>query len=133
MDYFSFCNFGQGEENVGFPEGALLSHLHMVIERRDSIRFSRDERLRLLTQTTDGFKIAEKDMELRGPGEMFGERQSGMLSTGLSMLAGDTQLLKLTHDEARALMKRPDDEETKQVVALARRAFRERLDEVALN
>lgn len=44
MDYFSFCNFGQGEENVGFPEGALLSHLHMVIERRDSIRFSRDER-----------------------------------------------------------------------------------------
>ena len=91
------------------------------------------ERLRLLTQTTDGFKIAEKDMELRGPGEMFGERQSGMLSTGLSMLAGDTQLLKLTHDEARALMKRPDDEETKQVVALARRAFRERLDEVALN
>ena len=33
-----------------------------------------------------------------------------MLSTGLFMLAGDTQLLKLTHDEARALMKRPDDE-----------------------
>ena len=91
------------------------------------------ERLRLLAQTTDGFKIAEKDMELRGPGEMFGERQSGMLSTGLFMLAGDTQLLKLTHDEARALMKRPDDEETKQIVALARRAFRERLDEVALN
>ena len=43
------------------------------------------ERLRLLTQTTDGFRIAEKDMELRGPGEMFGERQSGMLSTGLSL------------------------------------------------
>ena len=71
------------------------------------------ERLRLLTQTTDGFKIAEKDMELRGPGEMFGARQSGMLSTGLFMLAGDTQLLKLTHDEARALMKRPDDERDK--------------------
>ena len=64
------------------------------------------ERLRLLTQTTDGFKIAEKDMELRGPGEMFAERQSGMLSTGLSMLAGDTQLLKLTHDEARDVYKR---------------------------
>lgn len=43
-DYFSLCNFGQGEENVGFPEGALLSHLHMVVERRDSVRLSKDER-----------------------------------------------------------------------------------------
>jgi ATP-dependent DNA helicase RecG len=59
------------------------------------------ERLTLLTRTADGFKIAEKDMELRGPGELFGERQSGMLATGLTALAGDTQLLKLTHDEAQ--------------------------------
>ena len=91
------------------------------------------ERLRLLARTHDGFKIAEKDMEIRGPGEMFGERQSGMLFAGLSMLAGDTQLLKITHDEARALIKRPQSEETAQVVALARRAFKERLETVALN
>ena len=92
-----------------------------------------NERLRLLTQTSDGFKIAEKDMELRGPGELFGERQSGVLSTGLSMLAGDTQLLKITHDEARALMKRPDIEETRQVAALARRTVLRNLENVALN
>ena len=92
-----------------------------------------NERLRLLAQTSDGFKIAEKDMELRGPGELFGERQSGIPAIGLSMLAGDTQLLKITHDEARALMKRPQDAETRQVVALARRAFLGRLEDVALN
>ena len=92
-----------------------------------------NERLRLLTQTSDGFKIAEKDMELRGPGELFGERQSGVLSTGLSMLAGDTQLLKITHDEARALMKRPDSEETRQVADLARRTVLRNLENVALN
>ena len=72
-------------------------------------------------------------MELRGPGELFGERQSGVLSTGLSMLAGDTQLLKITHDEARALMKRPDSEETRQVAALARRTVLRNLENVALN
>ena len=91
------------------------------------------ERMRLLTQTNDGFRIAEKDMELRGPGEMFGQRQSGMLTAGLSMLAGDAQLLKCTHDEARALMKQPGSEETERVVALAREALRERMESVALN
>ena len=39
---------------------------------------SDSERLDLLTTTDDGFKIAEKDLELRGPGEFFGTEQSGM-------------------------------------------------------
>ncbi len=91
------------------------------------------ERLTLLTRTADGFKIAEKDMELRGPGELFGERQSGMLATGLTALAGDTQLHKLTHDEARRLLKSPEAAESRAVAALARRVFQERLDAVALN
>ena len=57
-----------------------------------------------------------------------------MLSTGLFMLAGDTQLLKLTHDEARALMKRPDDEETKAGSSPSPAApSASGLDEVALN
>jgi ATP-dependent DNA helicase RecG len=92
-----------------------------------------NERLTLLARTTDGFKIAEKDMELRGPGELFGERQSGMLGDGLSLLAGDTQLLKLTHDEARRLLKSAETPESRSVVALAKRVFEERLDAVALN
>lgn len=43
-NYFNSCNFGQLEENDGFPEGALLSHLHRVIERRDGAKVSKESR-----------------------------------------------------------------------------------------
>ncbi len=92
-----------------------------------------NERLRLLTQTNDGFRIAEKDMELRGPGELFGYRQSGAVDAGLSALAGDTALLKITHDEAREIVKNPDEPDARAVIALARETFRDRLDDVAMN
>ena len=90
-------------------------------------------RLRFLASTTDGFRIAQKDMELRGPGELFGTRQSGALSAGLGSLAGDAELLKLTHDEARTLMANPDTPEAQAVIALAEDRFEERLRDVAVN
>ncbi len=91
-----------------------------------------NERLRFLTSTTDGFRIAQKDMELRGPGELFGTRQSGALSAGIGSLAADTELLKLTHDEAHALMRR-EDEDARAVRRLAQERFAERLEHVAVN
>ena len=90
-------------------------------------------RLKFLASTTDGFKIAQKDMELRGPGELFGTRQSGTLTAGIGTLAGDTELLKLTHDEARALMASPDAPDARAVIALARERFADRLKDVAVN
>ena len=90
-------------------------------------------RLKFLASTTDGFKIAQKDMELRGPGELFGTRQSGTLTAGIGTLAGDTELLKLTHDEARALMAEPDSPDARAVIALARERFADRLRDVAIN
>jgi ATP-dependent DNA helicase RecG len=51
------------------------------------------ERLNILRQTTDGFKIAEKDLELRGPGEVLGTRQTGMLQFRVADLARDQSLL----------------------------------------
>ena len=90
-------------------------------------------RLRFLASTADGFKIAQKDMELRGPGELFGTRQSGALSAGMNALASDAELLKLTHDEARDILARPDDPEAQAVVALARARFAERMEEVGVN
>ncbi len=92
-----------------------------------------NSRLKFLASTTDGFKIAQKDMELRGPGELFGTRQSGTLSGGIGSLAGDAELLKLTHDEARSLMARPDAPDAQAVIALARQRFAERLKDVAIN
>lgn len=90
-------------------------------------------RLRFMCSTNDGFKVAQKDMELRGPGELFGTRQSGTLTAGIGALAGDAELLKLTHDEAHALMRHPDDPDSRAVIALARERFADRLENVAVN
>ncbi len=50
-------------------------------------------RLRCLRETTDGFEIARKDLEMRGPGEMFGARQTGMPALHIADLARDQSLL----------------------------------------
>lgn len=54
------------------------------------------ERLNIMTATNDGFKIAEKDLELRGPGEIEGTRQSGALSLKLADIVQDRQLLEIS-------------------------------------
>jgi ATP-dependent DNA helicase RecG len=51
------------------------------------------ERLQVMRETTDGFRIAEKDLELRGPGEVLGTRQTGQLSFRIADLARDAHLL----------------------------------------
>ena len=91
-----------------------------------------NEKLKTMTLTNDGFEIARKDMELRGPGEVLGYRQSGSASGGPWQMA-DGRLLKETHDEARSLLKRLDSEETLRVIELAREALAERLRDVAMN
>lgn len=92
-----------------------------------------NERLRFLCSTNDGFKIAQKDMELRGPGELFGTRQSGALTAGIGALAGNTELLKLSHDEAAGLMADPEAPDARAVIALAQERFADRLRDVAVN
>jgi ATP-dependent DNA helicase RecG len=51
------------------------------------------QRLNILRETSDGFRIAEKDLELRGPGEVLGTRQTGMLQFRVADLARDQHLL----------------------------------------
>ena len=92
-----------------------------------------NERLKFLASTPDGFKIAQKDMELRGPGDMFGTRQSGAIVLGVGSLAGDTQLLKLVHDEARELMKNRDSADAKAVIALAEAEWVQKFRDAAIN
>lgn len=58
------------------------------------------ERLRALTDTTDGFEIAERDLRLRGPGDFFGTRQAGMPTFRMIDLVRDRDLLDLAHREA---------------------------------
>ncbi len=57
-----------------------------------------NQRLSKFTETSDGFEIAEADLELRGPGEMFGLRQSGLPELRLARLAIDRDLLQASRD-----------------------------------
>lgn len=61
------------------------------------------ERLSILEQSTDGFYIAEKDLELRGPGDLFGVRQSGELGFVLADIYRDAGLLKKASDLAAGI------------------------------
>lgn len=58
------------------------------------------ERLKAMTETTDGFEIAERDLKLRGPGDFFGTRQAGMPTFRLIDLARDHDLLDVAKHEA---------------------------------
>ncbi len=64
------------------------------------------ERLAVMEQSSDGFVIAERDLEIRGPGEFLGTRQSGLPELAVANLARDQALLALAQDEARAIILR---------------------------
>ncbi|MFG0533166.1 ATP-dependent DNA helicase RecG [Pseudomonas sp. yb_2] len=64
------------------------------------------ERLGIMRETNDGFIIAEKDLELRGPGEMLGTRQTGLLQFKVADLMRDADLLPAVRDAAQALVSR---------------------------
>jgi ATP-dependent DNA helicase RecG len=62
------------------------------------------ERLKAMASTNDGFAIAERDLELRGPGDFFGTRQSGLPALRTGDLVRDRDIMETAHREARALV-----------------------------
>ena len=62
------------------------------------------ERLKAMAETTDGFVIAERDLELRGPGDFFGTRQSGVPALRTGDLVRDRPIMEQAHQEARNLV-----------------------------
>lgn len=75
----------------------LLIHSHDVSEEGRA-------RLQAMVECADGFQIAERDLELRGPGELFGIRQSGLPDLKVAHLLRDAQLLDVARREALALL-----------------------------
>jgi ATP-dependent DNA helicase RecG len=69
------------------------------------------ERIRAMVSTTDGFRLAEVDLQLRGPGEMAGTRQSGMPEFRVANLMTDSKLLALAQKEAERWVSRPEERE----------------------
>ncbi|MBR1619246.1 ATP-dependent DNA helicase RecG [bacterium] len=68
------------------------------------------DRLGIMTQTNDGFVIAEKDLQLRGPGEFLGTRQSGLPDLIISDIVRDAKILELARNEAIDFVKTQDIE-----------------------
>jgi len=98
---------------IEHPERFGLAQLHQLRGRigrgtdpatcfvvSDAPEESVRSRLTAFVETTDGFALAEKDLELRGPGELLGTRQSGLADFRLANLARDSQLLLEARREA---------------------------------
>ena len=68
-------------------------------------------RLDIMTQTNDGFVIAEKDLQIRGPGEFLGTRQSGLPDMIIADLVADSKILELARSEAIKFVKNYDVKE----------------------
>lgn len=65
-------------------------------------------RLQTMCETTDGFKIAEVDLEMRGPGEFLGTRQSGIPDFRIANLLRDSRILEEAREDAFEMANRPD-------------------------
>ncbi|HMS34669.1 MAG TPA: ATP-dependent DNA helicase RecG [Ignavibacteria bacterium] len=86
---FGLSQLHQLRGRVG--RGADQSYCILVAKNLDEVSM---KRLSILCETTDGFKIAEADMEIRGPGEFFGIRQSGVLNFSCTDLNKDKDVLE---------------------------------------
>jgi len=69
------------------------------------------ERIDILRKTNDGFAIAEKDLELRGPGEVLGTQQSGIINMKIANIVKDSNLLPKVHSLIDELLKLPEDQQ----------------------
>ena len=83
-----------------------------------------ERRLDAMVRTTDGFQIAELDLELRGPGEFFGTRQAGMPSFQVANLIRDRQLLEAAKREATAVLAGPNEDVPQEEIDRALRHMR---------
>ncbi len=97
---FGLSQLHQLRGRVG--RNALQSYciLHTSTKSQDT-----RERLNIMTQTNDGFVIAEKDLQLRGPGEFLGTRQSGLPDLIISDIVRDAKILEMARNEAIDVVK----------------------------
>jgi ATP-dependent DNA helicase RecG len=77
---------------------------YCILLTAGSLREEAQRRIDAMVATTDGFKIAEADLELRGPGEFFGTRQSGLPEFRVADLLRDAPLLEEARREAQAII-----------------------------
>jgi ATP-dependent DNA helicase RecG len=97
---FGLSQLHQFRGRVG--RGQYNSYCLLIADSSDAIS---DERLEAIVSTQDGFKLAEKDLEIRGPGEFFGTRQSGEPELKLVNIR-DRDLLLIAREQAESIFER---------------------------
>ena len=104
---FGLSQLHQLRGRVG--RGDKLGYCYLIIhcELNDTIK----ERINIICETTDGFKISEKDLELRGSGEFLGDRQSGIPDFKIGNIVKDGEIMRKAKDEMRALLKSEKEKE----------------------
>ena len=103
-DRFGLAQLHQLRGRVG--RGAEQSYCLLVSRAQDELTEEASERLEAMVATADGFEIAERDLEIRGEGQVLGARQSGYSDLRFVRLRQDQKLLERARDAARNL----DDE-----------------------
>ena len=63
------------------------------------------ERMRIMTETTDGFVLSERDLQLRGPGDLFGKKQSGLPEFKIADVVHDYKVLEVARKDAQYLIR----------------------------
>jgi ATP-dependent DNA helicase RecG len=99
---FGLSQLHQLRGRVG--RGAAESHCILL----SSVKLSKEsrERIKTMVDTTDGFKIAEADLRLRGPGMIDGTQQSGVLQMRIADLAQDGRILAVARERAKDILER---------------------------
>lgn len=98
-DRFGLSQLHQLRGRVG--RGALQSYCVLVSDNQSE---KTKQRLQVMTQCSDGFRIAEEDLKLRGPGDFFGDRQHGLPQFKIADLSTDVLLLQEAQQAAQALL-----------------------------
>ena len=80
-----------------------------------------------MTETNDGFEVARRDLELRGPGDFFGTKQSGLPEFRFADLMNDFAILEMARDDAAELVQRRDFWTSSQYMALREMLQREQV------
>ncbi len=100
-DRFGLAQLHQLRGRVG--RGAEQSYCLLVSRPREELTEGAVERLEAMVETTDGFELAEKDLEIRGEGQLLGARQSGLSDLRFVRLRQDRELLERAREVARGL------------------------------
>jgi ATP-dependent DNA helicase RecG len=100
-DRFGLAQLHQLRGRVG--RGSEASYCILVANPKNEMGV---ERMKIMTETNNGFVLSEKDLELRGPGEVFGARQSGIPQFAVGDIVTDFNILEVARQEANAVWKK---------------------------